>query len=203
MNKKIAILVAAYCAVSMVSNIASCRMLDIFGWVTDAGTLMFPLIFVIRDMIHKDAGADMAKASIAACVMANVFMFASFFIVAHAPADMSVGAQSEFGAVLLPSGRIILGSLLSIAVAEFVDTLIYDRVADRYGRGAVPSALSNAVSIPLDSLLISIVGFIGAVPLESVVSIFITNCIVKAVMTAIFLPATRARKAMETYTACQ
>lgn len=192
--RKVSVLVAAYCAVSMVSNIASCRMLDIMGWVTDAGTLMFPLIFVIRDMIHKEAGQGMAKASILACALSNVFMFVSFIVVANAPADMSVGPQTEFGAVLLPSVRIAIASILTILVAEFVDTLVYERVAERHGRGWVPAAVSNVFSIPLDSLLIAVVGFMGTVPADAVVSIFVTNCIVKAVMTGVFLPATRERK---------
>lgn len=190
----IILLVSFYVVVGMVSNIASCRMIDIHGWATDAGTLMFPLIFVLRDLIHKHSGSCVAKTAILACCIGNVFMFACFAIVAAAPPDMSVGAQTEFGQVLMPSGRIILGSIISLSIVELIDTVIYSRVAKRCGKGALAAASSNLVSIPLDSAVIAIIGFYGAVPFEAVVSIFITNVIVKFVMTGIFLPLTKKSK---------
>lgn len=181
-------LIVAYCAISMVANVCSCRILDVFGWGIDGGTFMFPLIFVIRDLIHKHSDFNNSLISIVACATCNIFMFVSFALVAFLPADMSTGAQTEFAQVLLPSGRIILGSIISLAIVEFIDAIVYERVSKKHGKGIVPAFFSNLVSIPLDSAAIALIGFYGEVPNEVVLSIFITNVIIKLVITTACLP---------------
>lgn len=195
MNKILMALIAAYCAVSMVANVCSCRILDVFGWGIDGGTFMFPLIFVIRDLIHKHSNFNTSGIAIAACAVCNVFMFASFAIVAFLPPDISTGEQLAFGQVLLPSGRIILGSIISLAIVEFIDAMVYEKVSQKHGKGIVPAFMSNLVSIPLDSAAIALIGFYGDVPNDVVLSIFAINVVIKFIMTTACLPL--AKKRME------
>lgn len=193
MNKVLMALIAAYCAVSMVANVCSCRILDVFGWGIDGGTFMFPLIFVIRDLIHKHSNFNTSGVAIAACAVCNIFMFASFAIVAFFPADISTGEQLEFGQVLLPSGRIILGSIISLAIVEFIDAVVYEKVSKKHGKGIITAFMSNLVSIPLDSAAIAVIGFYGDVPDDVVLSIFVINVIIKFAMTTACLPLAKKR----------
>ena len=42
-----------YVVVGMLSNISSLRIINILGISMDAGTLLYPLTFTLRDLIHK------------------------------------------------------------------------------------------------------------------------------------------------------
>lgn len=193
MNKLLMSLICAYCAVSMVANVCACRILDIAGFALDGGSLMFPLIFVIRDLIHKNSDFNVSKVAIIACAICNAFMFACFAATAFLPADLATGEQVEFGQVLLPSGRIMLGSIITLLVVELIDAVVYERVSKKHGKGIVPAFMSNIVSIPLDSAIIAVVGFYGDIPNEAVFSIFVLNIVIKMVMTTACLPLARKR----------
>ena len=194
MNKLLMALIAAYCAVSMVANVCSCRILDVAGLALDGGSFMFPLIFVIRDLIHKKSNLEVSKVTIIACAACNAFMFASFAATAFLPADPATGAQVEFGQVLLPSGRIMLGSIISLLIVELIDAFVYEKVSIKHGKGIVPAFVSNLVSIPLDSAIIAVIGFYGDIPNEAVLDIFVLNIIIKLVMTTACLPLAKKRR---------
>lgn len=193
MNKKTLYLVAAYCAIGMVANITACRIVAPLGFSTDVGTLLFPFVFIVKDMIQRRHGLDVTKTAIWASTACNAFLFAAIALTAYLPADMAVGPQSEFGQVLLPAGRIMVASIISLSIVNLVDARLYEAVAARHGRGALAAGASNIVSIPLDSALVVLISWVGVLPVESMVDMILMNCAVKFAMTFVFLPATRKR----------
>lgn len=186
----IVIVATAYVAAQILADIASLRILFIAGFSIDAGTLVYPLTFTLRDLVHKTAGIITSRVLIITAAFINIFMAGLFWIVSVLPADQSVGAQNEFGAVLSPVWRIVFASIIAEVVAEFTDSEVYQRWVDwagnRWQWGRVLS--SNAIAIPLDSLLFTAIAFGGALPIAVVVSIFWSNVIVKGATTILSIP---------------
>ncbi len=52
---------ASYIAAQMLADITSLKIVSIFGMSVDAGTLIYPLTFTIRDLVHKVAGRRAAR----------------------------------------------------------------------------------------------------------------------------------------------
>ena len=75
-------------------------------------------------------------------------------------------------------------------MAEFTDGEVYqrwvDRAGDRWQWGRVLS--SNAIAIPVDSLLFTTIAFGGVLPIAVVISIFWSNIIVKGATTIFSIP---------------
>ncbi len=46
----------AYVAAQMMADIASLRIVLLGGFAVDAGTLVYPLTFTLRDLVHKVGG---------------------------------------------------------------------------------------------------------------------------------------------------
>ena len=114
-----------------------------------------------------------------------------FWLVARLPAVAGVGPQTErFGDVLAPVWRIVCASILAEVVAELIDTEAYARWERRFGErrqwGRVLA--SNAVSIPIDSALFVVVAFAGVLSMGSVGEIFVTNVVVKGLITLVSIP---------------
>lgn len=178
----------AYVTTGLVANIMSLRIVTVAGWAIDAGTFAYPLAFTLRDLIHKAGGRGAARLAIVGGAGANIAMVLGIRLAAALPADTSIGetaAQtSTYGLMLNNSWRIVAASIIAQVVAELLDTEAYHRFVVKWGPrhqwGRV--AASNAVSIPVDSLLFVLIAF-GWQP-----EVVWTNIAFKALATAVTVP---------------
>jgi len=181
---------AAYIAFQMMADIASLRIVMFAGFSIDAGTFVYPFTFTLRDLVHKTAGIKAARSLIIAAAVLNLVMAGLFWLTSILPPDMAVGPQDEFGRVLSPVWRIVFASIVAEVVAELIDTEGYriwvEKVTRRYQWARV--LVSNAVSIPVDSLIFVWIAFGGVMPVAVVWSIFTANVIIKGLTTLISLP---------------
>lgn len=182
---------ASYIAAQMLADIASLKIVSIFGMSVDAGTLIYPLTFTIRDLVHKVAGRRAARIIIIAAAVINLGMAGLFWIVSQLPYDPSVGPQPDWDAVLAPVWRIVIASILAEVFSELADTEIYHlwvtRITSSYQWLRV--LVSNAVSVPLDSLIFVWAAFGGVLPTPVVWEIFGANILLKGAFTLISLPS--------------
>ncbi|NNC76262.1 MAG: queuosine precursor transporter [Acidimicrobiia bacterium] len=187
----VALLASAYVAAQILADISSLKITEVAGFSMDAGTLVYPFTFTIRDLIHKTAGKQVARTIIIAAAAINLFMAGLFWVVDALPQDLTAGAPTElFGDVLAPVWRIVFASIIAEVIAEFTDTEIYSRWVDRFGSrhqwGRVLA--SNAVAIPIDSVIFAVIAFAGVLSGDAVVEIIVTNIVVKAIVTIVSIP---------------
>jgi uncharacterized integral membrane protein (TIGR00697 family) len=182
---------ASYIAAQILADITSLKIVSIFGMSVDAGTLIYPLTFTIRDLVHKVAGRRAARIIILAAAVINLGMAGLFWIVSQLPYDPSAGPQPDWNAVLAPVWRIVIASILAEIFSELADTEIYHlwvtRITSSYQWLRV--LVSNAVSVPLDSLIFVWAAFGGVLPTPVVWEIFGANILLKGAFTLISLPS--------------
>ena len=179
-----------YVAVQMLADIAGLRILSIAGFSIAGGTLIYPITFTLRDMVHKVSNASIARLLIFSSGAINLFMAGFFLLVAKLPPDLAVGEQSEFGMVLANVGRISVASIVAEIVAELIDTEIYEIWVKRFGQrwqwGRVLA--SNAISVPVDTALFTVMAFAGILPTDVMLGLFVSNMLMKTVITFISIP---------------
>jgi len=185
------VIVSIYIAAQLLSDIASLKITLVAGFSMDAGTFIYPLTFSIRDLVHKRLGKMAARTVIILAAAINLFMALFFHFVAWLPQDPTWGLGNEFAAILGPVWRIVIASIIAEVFSELIDTEVYDlwqrRITSKYQWMRVLS--SNAVSIPVDSLIFCWGAFGLVLPPDVVWSIFWANVIVKGVVTLISLPS--------------
>jgi len=185
------VVISIYIAAQLLSDIASLKITMIAGFSMDAGTFIYPLTFTIRDLIHKRLGKQVARTVIILAAGINLFMAFFFQFTAWLPQDLSWGLGEEYAAVLGPVWRIVIASILAEIISELIDTEIYhlwiNRITEKYQWMRV--LFSNAVSIPVDSLIFCWGAFGFVLPHAVVWSIFWANVIVKGAVTIVSLPA--------------
>jgi hypothetical protein len=185
------VVISLYIAAQLLSDIASLKITLIAGFSMDAGTFIYPLTFTIRDLIHKRLGKQVARTVIIIAAGINLFMALFLQFTAWLPQDPSWGLGLEFAAVLGPVWRIVVASIVAEVISELIDTEIYHlwktRITEKYQWMRVLS--SNAVSIPVDSLIFCWGAFGFLLPHDVVWSIFFANVIVKGAVTIVSLPA--------------
>ena len=185
------VVISLYIAAQLLSDIASLKISLIAGFSIDAGTFIYPLTFTIRDLIHKRLGKLAARKIIFLAAGINLCMALFFHFVAWLPQDPAWGLGKEFSAILGPVWRIVIASIIAEVFSELIDTEIYhlwqSRITTKYQWLRVLS--SNAVSIPIDSLIFCWGAFGFLLPHDVVWSIFFANVIVKGAVTLISLPS--------------
>jgi queuosine precursor transporter len=143
-----------YVVATLVANYTADWFLPIGAGVISVATLVFSVTFFARDRLHEESGRSGVYLSVLIALIANV--------------AMSIG--------LGVPARIIAASFTAIAVAEFADTEIYARMHKSWIHKV---AVSNAVSVPLDTLLFTLAAFLGVLPGLMLVQIVIGETLVK------------------------
>ena len=126
----------------------------VFGMIA-VGTLIFGVTFTQRDRVHQQ-GRCRVYIMITVAALMNVIMV------------QLLGVPS----------RIILASFAAIVIAELADTEIYHRYLSRPWLERV--VRSNAVSIPLDSLLFNAIAFAGVFAWPVWIAIVFGEIVVKS-----------------------
>lgn len=184
------VLPALYVAAQILADVGSLRVVTMFGLSLDGGTLVYPLTFTLRDLVHKLVGVKATRALIATAAAVNLFMAGLFWLIGALPADIGVGPQAEFAQVLTPIWRITMASIVAEVFSELMDTEAYQwwvtKVTRRYQWARV--LVSNGVAIPLDSMLFCWLAFGGTMPPSVVWGIVGANILVKGAMTLVSLP---------------
>ncbi len=182
--------ITAYIGAQMIADIGSLKIAWVAGFSVDGGTFIYPLTFTLRDMVHKLLGRKAARVLIVAAAAINLIMAGYFAMLSRLPPDPTWPLQEAFAAVLNPVWRIVVASILAEVISELLDTELYhlwvSRVTRRYQWARV--LVSNAVSVPVDSLIFSWIAFGGVLPGAVVWSIFLANVLIKGLTTLLSLP---------------
>ena len=185
------VIISVYIAAQLLSDIGSLKIARIAGFSIDAGTFIYPLTFTIRDMIHKQLGKAAARTTILLAAVMNLLMVVFFQFAAWLPQDPAWGLGKEFAVILGPVWRIVIASIMAEVISELIDTEVYhfwvNRITRKHQWARVLA--SNAVSIPIDSLIFCWGAFGLALPHLTVWSIFFANVMIKGLVTAVSLPA--------------
>lgn len=181
----------AYVAAQMMADIASLRIISVAGFAVDAGTLIYPFTFTLRDLVHKVAGTTAARTVIVLAAVINVLMAGFFWLVARLPPDSFTGPQLEFGSVLSPVWGIVAASIVAEVLSELIDTEGYRRWEHRFGPrhqwGRVLA--SNSVAIPVDSaVFVGLATLFGIFPPGVAMTIFWVNVVLKGLVTVVSIP---------------
>lgn len=140
--------------------------LPLFGLLS-VGTIFFAAVFTLRDRIHQAGGIRAVYIAIALALLVNTV------------------AAALLGTPL----RLIGASFLAILAGELADTAVYQRLIHRSWWSRVLT--SNAVSVPLDSVLFTLLAFYGDMSNRDILQIIFADIIAKYVIAALF--AFRAR----------
>ncbi|MDX2110442.1 MAG: queuosine precursor transporter [Verrucomicrobiota bacterium] len=154
----------------------------IFGQVA-VGTFIFGITFSQRDRMHNSGGrAFVYKAILFTAVMNTAILLGYKYYLA--PGVLAYCQKAgwpwiyEGLAILQASSlRLLLASFVAIILSESADTEIYHRLRER--SWLVRVARSNAVSIPLDTLVFNLMAFAGIFPAKVLLAIMFGEIVVK------------------------
>jgi len=192
----------------LVSNIVSVKIVSV-GWLTfDAGTVLFPLAYIVGDIITEVYGYRRMRRLIYSGVAALMLMTLTFWVVQLLPADSSWTGQAAFESTLCVVWRLAIGSVTALFVGEIINAYVMGRmkVASR-GRGLWRRMVSSSLAgNALDTVIFSTIAFAGTIPTTSFWQLIVTVFLIKMTVEIMVSPLTihliarvKKREKMDTF----
>ena len=184
------IAIGFYLALQIFSDIGSLKIIKLFGFSIDGGTFLYPFTFTIRDLIHRLSNKKTSQIVIIQSGFLNLFMALFFYIIGILPSDLEIGPQNEFTSVLSPIWRLVIASICAEIISEFIDTEIYSIWTKKFKNKMIWGRVisSNTIALIIDSIIFCLIAFYGTIPNSILISILISNIIVKELVTITSVP---------------
>ena len=184
------IAIGFYLALQIFSDIGSLKIIKLFGNSIDGGTFLYPFTFTIRDLIHRLSNKKTSQIVIIQSGFLNLFMALFFYIIGILPSDLEIGPQNEFTSVLSPIWRLVIASICAEIISEFIDTEIYSIWTKKFKNKMIWGRVisSNTIALIIDSIIFCLIAFYGTIPNSILISILISNIIVKELVTITSVP---------------
>ena len=176
----------------LISNILATKILMIGPWAAPAGVLIFPIAYILNDVITEVWGFKKARLIIWTGLAVNILAVLFFSIGIAIPGAPFWQNQPAFAIVLGNTPRIVVASLSAYLIGSFLNAFVMSRMKVlTKGKGFSGRAVaSTLVGESADSLIFITIAFAGIFPLGVLVTMIFTQAMLKTVYEILILPVT-------------
>ena len=189
-----AILTALTSTVLIVSNIASTKMFDFFGTglVWDGGAILFPISYVLGDVITEIFGFKKAKKVILIAFAMNLIAVFALFIVQLLPPGLGWENQGAYETIIGFMPRIVAGSLIAFVTGQILNAYVFVKIKEiTKGKHLWQRAIgSSLVGDLVDTVIFTTIAFVGTISTTQFVGLLIIAYVSKIVGETVLLPVT-------------
>lgn len=189
-DKKINIyitLLALYCVALVVSNIISNRTFEIGQLMLPSAVIVFPIIYIINDVMTECYGFKMASKAIWTAFGLNLMAVIFFNIAVNLPTTTD---YSSYNIVLGNTLKPLVASVLAYLVGSFVNAKVMD-VLRNHKSLMLRCVLSTLLGETVDAVIFISIMFIGVMNLNIVCMMIVTQAVVKTLYEIIVYPLTK------------
>lgn len=153
------VILAAFCVVLVVSNIVATKGIEIGSgswtlggvqvWpvITDGGAFLFPLAYVLGDVISEVYGFRAARRAIITGFAMAVLASVTFLVVQQAPGASFYENQAAYEAVLGFVPQIVLASLAGYVVGQLLNSVVLVRMKARTAERGLFARLATSTGV--------------------------------------------------------
>ncbi|MDR1314786.1 MAG: queuosine precursor transporter [Deltaproteobacteria bacterium] len=176
----------------IVSNLASTRMVELGPFSFDGGTLVFPLTYVLGDLMTEVYGYARSRAVIWTAFLCLGLAFLCLHLVSLLPAPEGWEGAEAWNSILGLSPRIALGSLAAFLAGSLVNAAVLSKMKTR-NPGGPPAwrfVASTLAGEAVDTLAFAAVAFLGVISGTLWLELAVSNFVYKTGFEIVLLPLT-------------
>ncbi|MDR0990378.1 MAG: queuosine precursor transporter [Propionibacteriaceae bacterium] len=197
------ILVAAFCGLLLLANVAATKLIAVgpvwapggvplLPLVFDGGALLFPLTYILGDVLAEIFGFRAARRAIFLGFVLSLLASLSWWAVDLAPAADSWGNQAAWHSVLGFVPRIVAASLAGYLAGQLINARVLVWLRDRARPGSLWARLlgSSVIGGAADTILFCTIAYAGLVSGGTLANYTITGYLYKLAVEVLLLPLT-------------
>ena len=186
------IVVAVFVTCLIASNIVAVKIADIFGRFVPAAIIIFPISYIIGDILTEVYGYDRAKQVIWLGFFCNALAVLAFWIGGLIPPAPFWENQDSYEIILGSTPRLLFASFIAYLIGELSNSFTLSRLKVwTNGKSLwVRTIGSTVIGQGLDSSVFITVAFIGILSNVDLFELIITQWVIKVLYEVIATPVT-------------
>lgn len=188
------LIVAVFITCLITANVTAVKLVEVSGLVVPAAIIIFPISYIIGDVLTEVYGYRRARLVIWLGFLCNLITVGGIWLGQALPAASFWDGQAAYERILGYTPRILAASFLAYLVGEFANAFVLAKmkIATR-GRWLWTRTIgSTLVGQGLDSLVFITLAFLGTIPGSRLLSAIVTQWLAKSVYEAAVTPLTYA-----------
>ena len=174
----------------IVSNIMAVKVVGVFGlFYFDAGTITFPLAYMLGDVLTEIWGYRTARKTIILAFLCNVFVVICTQIGVWLPSPDYLDVTSNaYNTIYSYVPRIVLASLTGFLLGELSNAWIMDKMK-KFTNGKhlwFRTIGSSIVGYIFDTVPFVLIAFVGALTTRDILLMILSQYIIKIAIEALF-----------------
>jgi uncharacterized integral membrane protein (TIGR00697 family) len=181
-----------FVAVLLISNVSASKLVELFGFPFDGGTILFPLSYIFGDILTEVYGYGRSRRIIWLGFLCNALAALTFAAVAALPPASVWPNQDAFVAILGVVPRIVAASFIAYLAGEFSNSFVLAKMKIlTRGRWLWTRTIgSTLIGEGFDTLIFVTVAFAGTIPAHDLWLMIIFNYLFKCGTEIVFTPIT-------------
>ena len=180
-------LLSLYCVTLVVSNIISNRTFEIGQFMLPSAVIVFPIIYIINDVLTECYGFKMTSKAIWTAFGLNLMAVVFFNIAVNLP---TTADYSSYNIVLGNTLKSLIASVLAYLVGSFVNTKVMDSLRNHKSL-MLRCVLSTLLGETIDAVIFISIMFIWIMDFKVVCTMIIIQAVVKTLYEIIVYPITK------------
>lgn len=184
--------VAVFVTCLIAANTIAVKLIDLFGFVMPAGTIVFPLSYIFGDVLTEVYGYRQARRVIWLGFVCNLLFVVAVWIGQQIPPVPFWDGQSAYERILGYTPRLLVASFAAYLVGEFANSFVLAKLKIlTRGRWLWSRTISSTlVGEGLDSVVFITFAFFGALPSAVLLSTIVTQWFAKSAYEVLATPFT-------------
>ena len=176
----------------IVANIVEQKLISIGPIEATAGLLIFPVSYIINDIIAEVWGYRKARLIIWYGFLMNFLTVIIFRLSIVVPGSENFSHQEAFQLVLGNTERISLASFVAFLIGSFLNAMVMSKMKlFQKGRNfSLRAVVSTLVGEGADSLVFFTIAFVGVIPNGDLMTLILTQTAMKTGYEILVLPLT-------------
>ena len=174
----------------VVSNLMAVKVISFFGlFYFDAGTITFPLAYMLGDVLTEMWGYRTARRTIILAFLCNVFVVICTQIGVWLPSPDYLDPTAEaYNTVFSYVPRIVIASLTGFLLGELSNAWLMDKIKSKTkGRRLwVRTIGSSIVGYVFDTVPFVLIAFLGVLTTRDLILMMISQYVMKLAIEALF-----------------
>lgn len=186
------LLVATFITTLIISNIIAVKLMDIGGLILPAGIIIFPISYIIGDVLTEVYGYRRARQVIWLGFACNLVAIGAIWLAMVLPSAAFWDGQAAYERILGYTPRLLVASFLAYLIGEFANSYVLARLkVMTQGRWLWTRTISSTlIGQGLDSAVFLVVAFAGTLPTGVLVSAIVVQWLAKSAYEALATPFT-------------
>jgi len=183
-------LIAWVAASIVLANIFVTKQIKLFGLSATGGNILYASIFLATDLLNEHFSKEDAKDAVKIGFLASLlYLMSSQFILQYIPTDYDT-VHEGMQAIFTFAPRIIGASMLAYLVSQFHDIWAYNFIWKKTGQKLLwlRNNGSTWISQLIDSVIFSLVAFVGVFPFNEVFQIIVSTYVLKILVAFLDTP---------------